>query len=173
MGLKTRLRISFLARSGSIFTSFPWLTRTSKPKKTTLVSGVASSFTTTLTPLPLGVDTTPPTVTCSASPSVLRPPNQRLVPISVAVSVTDTGSGPAGFILVSVTSNQADSGLTTEDLPNDIQGWATGTADTSGLLRAERFFRTRIYTLTYEGRDVAGNTATCVTTVTVPKNQKR
>jgi len=132
-----------------------------------------STFTTTLTPLPLSEDTTPPTVACSASPSTLRPPNHRLVPISVTVSVTDTGSGSAGFILISVTSDQADSGLTTEDLPNDIQGWATGTADTSGLLRAERFFRNRTYTLTYEGRDVAGNTASCVTTVTVPKSHGR
>jgi hypothetical protein len=55
---------------------------------------------------------------------------------------------------------------------NDIQDWATGGADTSGLLRAERFTSDRSYTLTYEGRDLAGNTATCMTTVTVPKNQK-
>lgn len=128
--------------------------------------------TTHVTPLALP-DTTPPTVTCSASPSSLKPPNQKLAPISVAVSVSDAGSGPAGFVLISVTSSQADSGLTSEDVPNDIQGWTTGSADTSGFLRAERFFSTRTYTLTYEGRDVAGNAATCETTVTVPKNQKK
>jgi Bacterial Ig-like domain (group 1)/Thrombospondin type 3 repeat len=130
--------------------------------------------TTHVTPLAIpSTDTTPPTVTCSASPSSLKPPNQQLIPITAVVSVSDAQSGPAGFTLVSVTSSQADSGLTREDLPNDIQGWATGTADTSGLLRAERFFNTRTYTLTYEARDVAGNTVTCATAVTVPKNQKK
>jgi Nidogen-like/Thrombospondin type 3 repeat len=130
------------------------------------------TLTTTLTPLRIpGADDTPPTVTCSASPGTLWPPNHKLVPITGAVSVSDEESGPAGFILVSVTSSQADSGLSDGDRPNDIQGWATGTADTSGLLRAERFSRARTYTLTYEGADVQGNTATCTTTVVVAKSR--
>ena len=54
-------------------------------------------------------------------------------------------------------------------MPNDIQGWTTGTDDRSGLLRAERFKNARIYTLTYQAEDLAGNTATCQPTVTVPK----
>jgi hypothetical protein len=70
--------------------------------------------------------------------------------------------------LLSVTSSQADSGLDPDDEPGDIQGWVTGTDDESGLLRAERFKRQRIYTLTYQASDPAGNTATCQTTVTVP-----
>jgi parallel beta-helix repeat protein len=44
----------------------------------------------------------------------------------------------------------------------------TVTDDRSGLLRAERFGAARVYTLTYQARDPAGNTATCQTTVTVP-----
>jgi Bacterial Ig-like domain (group 1)/Thrombospondin type 3 repeat len=132
-----------------------------------------NTSTTTVTPLSLPGDSTPPTVTCSASPSTLRPPNHKLVAITVAVSVSDAESGPAGFTLVSVTSSQADSGLGSEDVPNDVQGWTTGTADTNGFLRAERFSSARTYTLTYEGRDVAGNTTTCTTTVTVPKSQKK
>lgn len=119
-----------------------------------------------------GEDTTPPIVTCSASPSTLGH-NKKLVPISVAVSVSDSGSGADGFTLVSVTSSQADSGLGGGDRPNDIQGWDAGTPDTSGLLRAERFSTTRTYTLTYEGADVAGNTAPCVTTVIVPLKKVR
>lgn len=69
--------------------------------------------------------------------------------------------------LLSVTSNQADSGLGPKDVPNDIQEWITGTDDRTGLLRAERFMRQRIYTLTYQALDPAGNTATCQTMVTV------
>jgi hypothetical protein len=54
-------------------------------------------------------------------------------------------------------------------VPNDIQGWSIGTADTSGQVRAERYRTDRIYTLTYRGKDVAGNTKTCQATVRVPK----
>jgi hypothetical protein len=118
------------------------------------------------------IDSTAPSVTCSASPSKLRTSanNHKLVTITASVTVTDSGgSGPDGFTLVSVTSNQADSGLGAGDVPNDIQGWSIGTADTSGQVRAERYRTDRIYTLTYRGKDVAGNTKTCQATVRVPK----
>jgi hypothetical protein len=47
------------------------------------------------------------------------------------------------------------------------------TADTTGLLRADRNGDGpgRWYTLTYRAADLAGNTATCVATVTVPHDQ--
>jgi hypothetical protein len=115
---------------------------------------------------PPGGDTDPPTITCSASPSTLRPPNHQLRAITVAISAGDN-SGSVTVTLLSVTSNQADSGLGPKDEPNDIQEWVTGTDDRSGLLRAERFMRQRTYTLTYRAYDSAGNTATCQTTVTV------
>jgi parallel beta-helix repeat protein len=113
-------------------------------------------------------DTTPPTITCAATPSTLRPPNHKVRPVSVTVSASDD-SGSVTVTLVSVTSSQPDSGLDREDVPNDIQGWTTGTDDRSGLLRAERFKDARVYTLTYRAEDPAGNTAGCQTTVTVPK----
>ena len=113
-------------------------------------------------------DTTPPTITCAATPGTLRPPNHKLRPVSVAVSASDD-SGSVTVTLVSVTSSQPDSGLGREDVPNDIQGWTTGTDDRSGLLRAERFKTARVYTLTYRADDPAANTASCQTTVTVPK----
>ena len=120
-----------------------------------------------------GGDTTPPTVTCSATPSILWPPNHTLVRVSATVRVADAGSGPAGFTLVSVASNEPDNGLGDGDQPNDIQGFVVGTADTSGFLRAERSGKGqgRVYTLTYKGSDVAGNSATCRTSVTVPHNR--
>jgi CSLREA domain-containing protein len=116
-------------------------------------------------------DTTPPEVTCSASPSRLKPPNHKLVDIRANVEVTDEdGSGPNGFRLVSVTSSQPDSGLASDDVPNDIQGWTLGDGS-SGLLRAERYGDPRVYTLTYEGEDVAGDATECDATVTVPKGR--
>jgi hypothetical protein len=116
-------------------------------------------------------DTTPPTITCNASPSVLWPPNHELRAVTVSVTASDD-SGSVIVTLLSVTSNQADSGLDPQDVPNDIQGWVTGTDDRSGYLRAERFEHRRIYTLTYQAADPAGNTATCQATVTVPMSQR-
>jgi len=111
-------------------------------------------------------DAVPPTITCSASPSTLRAPNHQLRTVTVAISASDN-SGSVTVTLLSVTSSQADSGLGPRDEPNDIQGWATGTDDRAGLLRAERFMERRIYTLTYQASDPTGNTVTCLTTVTV------
>ena len=111
-------------------------------------------------------DSVPPMVTCRAKPSSLWPPNQKLQKVATVVLVKDTGSGPAGFVLVSVTSNEADSGVLAHDIPGDIQGWELGTPDTVGFLRAEHPGR-RTYTLTYEGYDAAGNAARCVLDVEV------
>lgn len=118
-------------------------------------------------------DGTPPTVSCSASPGTLWPPDHKLRVVTTAVTVEDAESGPAGFTLISVASDEPDDGLGDGDTADDIQGWMTGTADTEGLLRAERsgLGTGRVYTLTYEGADAAGNSAQCSTTVTVPHDQ--
>ena len=103
-------------------------------------------------------------MTCTATPGKLWPADNKLVPITVKVKVTDSRSGPAGFSLVSVTSNEPADG--------DIRDFVAGTADTAGQLRAERASKGngRVYTLKYVARDVAGNERTCTTTVTVPKS---
>jgi hypothetical protein len=114
------------------------------------------------------VDNTPPVLTCRATPNQVWPPNNKLVPVSVAVTVSDTGSGTDGsFTLVSATSNEPDGGS------GDIQGFTVGTASTSGSVRASRLGsgNGRIYTFTYQASDRAGNTATCSTTVRVPHDQ--
>jgi len=105
-------------------------------------------------------DATPPTIQCSANPSVLWPPNGQLVPVVVTV----TTSGATGVTLESVTANGGSAG--------DIDGWTTGTSDTTGNLRATRpGDGIRIYTLSYRATDDAGNTADCTTAVTVPHDQ--
>ncbi len=113
-----------------------------------------------------GPDSTPPTISCTATPATLSPANHRLRPVHVDLSASDN-SGSVTVILVSVTSSQPDSGLGGGDMPNDIQGWTPGTDDRDGLLRAERFGTTRVYTLTYRATDPSGNTGTCQTTVSV------
>jgi serine protease len=115
-------------------------------------------------------DPVPPTITCSASPATLWPPNHQLRAITVAISASDD-SGSVTVTLLSVTNSQADGGLDREDEPNDVQGWVPGTDDRSGLLRAERFMQERVYTLTYQASDPSGNTATCQATVAAPLKQ--
>jgi len=119
------------------------------------------------------IDVTPPTVSCSVSPNVLWPPNHKLVPVTLAVTVTDEESRPVSWTLVSVTSNEPDNGQGDGDTSNDIQGWAVGTPDTSGDLRAERSGTGsgRVYTFVVEGKDQQGNAATCTATVTVQHDQ--
>ena len=119
------------------------------------------------------VDTTPPVVTCSADQIALSPPHHKMVPVRTTVTVTDGGSGPAGFVLLSATSNEPDNGLGDGDTANDIQGFVAGTPDVFGELRAERSGKGsgRVYTLAYQGRDIAGNVAQCTVRVTVPHNQ--
>jgi len=114
-------------------------------------------------------DATPPVVSCSASPSSLWPPDHKLRAVTTTVTVSDGGSGPSGFKLLQVTSSEPDDGLGDGDTADDIQRWQLGTPDTAGLLRAERsaLGSGRVYTVTYEGADVAGNRARCSTTVVV------
>lgn len=111
------------------------------------------------------IDATPPSVACSAAPSTLWPPDNKLAAVTVAVEVTDAGSGPGAFGLTSATSNEPGG--------DDIQSFTLGTPDVSGLLRAQRdgSGTGRVYTLGYTAADVAGNTASCDATVTVPHDQ--
>jgi len=121
------------------------------------------------------LDKTPPLVTCSASPNLLWPPNHKMITINTSVSVVDSLSGSDGFRLISVASNEQDTGLGSGDFPKDIEGFVIGTPDTRGQLRAERSGQGsgRIYTLIYEGMDLAGNSSTCNGTVTVPHDQRK
>jgi hypothetical protein len=112
------------------------------------------------------LDKTPPSLTCRAFPATLWPPNHKLVPVRVLVKFTDALSGIDAFQLISLTANQPIT-------PDDVAGFTIGKPDVLGLLRAERdgYRADRIYTLTYQGNDVAGNTASCSTDVTVPHDQ--
>jgi hypothetical protein len=83
-----------------------WITPTniSYTNNKTKVCGTVSS----LSPFALMkmVDTTPPKVTCSASPNVLWPPNHQRLHVTAVVNVTGDLSGAAGFTLSSVSSNE-------------------------------------------------------------------
>jgi hypothetical protein len=92
------------------------------------------------------------------------------VPLSFLVKATDAVGGATAFVLASATSNEPDNGLGDGDQSHDLQGWAVGTPDVSGFVRAERSARGtgRVYTFRFESRDAAGNVATCGATAIVP-----
>lgn len=122
--------------------------------------------------LEVQVDKSPPTCTATARPSTLVDPDHKLVNITTKVTALDNNPGVA-FVLRSVASSEADSGLGRGDVSRDIQGWTVGSADLSGQLRNERFSKAgRTYTITYEATDAAGNIATCSATVRVPSARR-
>jgi DNA-binding beta-propeller fold protein YncE len=116
------------------------------------------------------LDWTAPDMTCAVAPNLLWPPNHELMPVTVSVVVRDGLSGPGGFALTGSGSSEPDAHAEDGDASGDIQGFAPDTPDASGWLRAERLGSGsgRLYTLAYTGRDLAGNTASCAATVSVP-----
>jgi len=110
-------------------------------------------------------DITPPTVqSVTASPSVLWPPNHKMVPVELTVAATDS-CGIAGSKIVSVTSNEPQDGKEPD--------WQI-TGNLSLLLRADRTGSGvgRTYVITVEVTDPAGNKTDQTTTVVVPHDQR-
>jgi hypothetical protein len=108
-------------------------------------------------------DRTPPRIiSIKAVPNVLSPPNGKLVPVKVVVQAVDD-SGSVTSRIASVRSNEPPSGRQPD--------WVI-TGDLSLLLRAENASHGhgRVYTITIECRDAAGNTSTGTTQVTVPRD---
>jgi von Willebrand factor type A domain len=115
-------------------------------------------------------DTTPPSLSVSLSPDTLWPPDKRLAEITASITAADDVDQHLTVKLVSITSNEPDTGVAKGDQPNDVQGADLGTDDRMFLLRAERAKRGvgRVYTVTYSVSDSSGNTTTKSATVTVP-----
>jgi low density lipoprotein receptor-related protein 5/6 len=124
-------------------------------------------------------DNTPPEIVLTAFPEMLWPPNHKLVPIDLTVTVTDDQDPEPGIALLSITSNESDqenayhvdydidlsAGYTFDDIYIDSSGKIS--------LRAERSGKGdgRIYTITYQATDATGNVSTASVTVTVPHNR--
>lgn len=117
------------------------------------------------------VDTLPPVVNLTTTPSTIWPPNHKLVNVHATVRVDDCG--PVTVTLVSVTSNEPDNGTGDGDTENDIQGVETGTPDTDFQLRAERSGHGsgRVYTVVYEVVDSVGLSTTATAEIKVPHDQ--
>ncbi len=118
------------------------------------------------------VDTTPPTITrATPSKQTLWPPNHKMVPITVGVTLTDNCATTAVQCgITHVTSNEPING------PGDGNTrWDWEITSAMGLnLRAERagLLTGRIYTIWFTCADAGGATVTGSTTVTVPHDQR-
>jgi hypothetical protein len=98
----------------------------------------------------------------TATPDMLWPPNHKMVPVQVSVTASDNGATEPVCAISSIQSNEPDNG------DSEI------TDDLTANLRAERLGTGagRIYTITVECSDAAGNSATATTTVTVPHDKR-
>jgi hypothetical protein len=109
------------------------------------------------------VDTQPPTIKVTLTPTVISPSKNRLVRIHAVVRSGDVcGEVSPEVVLTSITSNQPN------DDRDDIQGADFGTFDRDFLLRAESKEKgKRIYTVTYRATDARGNQTVASATVQV------
>ncbi|MBI4659375.1 MAG: VCBS repeat-containing protein [Verrucomicrobia bacterium] len=114
-------------------------------------------------------DTTAPVISSlTASSATLWPPNHKMVSITLT-PVTSDAVGVASLKIIGATSSEPDNGLGDGDAAGDIE--ITGALTLN--LRAERSGagNGRIYTITVEAKDAAGNASTRTVTVSVPKSQ--
>ena len=128
--------------------------------------GASSQCTATVTM----VDTTPPTVTVvSVTPSVLWPPNHKMVLVTLAVSKSDNCDPNPLCRVTLVSSNEPENGLGDGDTAPD---WKI-TGNLTVNLRAERSGtgNGRIYTITINCTDGVGNSSSQSVMVTVPHDQ--
>ena len=116
-------------------------------------------------------DPTPPVIqSITASPSMLWPPNHRMVPVRLNVRATDD-CGPVEWHITSIQSsetvNAPGSGHTAPD-------WLIA-GPHRALLRAERSGRGpgRVYTINIVVSDLSGNTANGTVQVTAPHSRGR
>ena len=117
------------------------------------------------------VDTQPPRITLNATPSVLWPPNHRMVDVHVSVSTYDACGTPL-ITPGTVTSSEPDDAPGRDDgaTIGDIEMVGSGGAGVDLRLRAERADAGtgRLYSVTYAARDAVGNVSSAVAALTVP-----
>ncbi len=115
------------------------------------------------------VDTTAPVLEVLTDRSILWPPNHKLVSVAVSTRVVDACVDSTEVKLLSVTSNEPDNGTGDGSTSGDI----VISSPTTVLLRAERSGNGdgRIYTISYQAADAAGNTTVSSAQVLVPHHR--
>lgn len=119
----------------------------------------------------LALDSVPPALTLTATPTTLWPANHKLVRVQVTASATDAVDAAPAIEFVSATSSEPDDGRGDGNTTGDIVQLDAYTF----LLRAERAGggSGRVYTLTYRATDATGNSSLASVQVLVPANRGR
>ena len=116
------------------------------------------------------VDTIPPVITrASVTPSVIWPPNHKMIPVAVSAAVTDVCSATT-WKIISITSSEAANAIGSGNTEVDYVITGAHTAK----VRSERSGKTgpRLYTITIEAIDAAGNKSQSANViVTVPHSK--
>ena len=118
---------------------------------------------------PDDMDMVPPSISVEVAPSVIWPPNNKMVSVTANVMVSDDQDPAPVVKLVSVTCNECDP----QDA--DVQGAEIGTADFHFSVRASRTGQAkpgRVYTIVYSATDAAENKSEASATITVPHDQR-
>ncbi|MGV8935243.1 MAG: hypothetical protein ACOH1I_11490 [Gallionellaceae bacterium] len=114
------------------------------------------------------IDTTPPTLSITLTPSKIWPPNEKMVTIAATINVWDDHDPSPEIKLESITANEVlDS--------NDVKDAKFFTDDRQFQLKAEREGKNktgRIYTVSFSATDASGNQAIATATVTVPHDER-
>ncbi|HUR21745.1 MAG TPA: CHRD domain-containing protein [Vicinamibacterales bacterium] len=131
----------------------------------------SSTNSTTCSTIITVVDTIPPViVSASATPNVLWPPNHKMVTVPVQAVVTDA-CGATTWRIISVSSSES---VNAKGTGNTAPDWRI-TGPHTVQLRAERAGGNRngrVYTITIQATDAAGNlSSTSTVLVTVPHSQ--
>jgi uncharacterized protein YdeI (BOF family) len=113
------------------------------------------------------IDRTAPVLNFSVDKPILLVPNQKLIDIKAILEYGDATSEIDSVVLESITINDEKQDIT------DVQGAVYGSDDRGFALRATRGEKgkERVYTITYSVTDLAGNTTSASSTVTVLKGR--
>jgi len=108
------------------------------------------------------VDTTPPCMSISVTPSILWPPTHKMEPVELTIFVADSCDPDPNVVLDSLTMNEGDH---TDYEIADLH---------HVMLRSERSTKKqdRIYTLHYSATDSSGNSTAINIDITVPHDQR-
>jgi hypothetical protein len=113
--------------------------------------------------------TAPFVASVNVTPSSLSPPKHQLVDVAVNVVATDDSNETPTCRIADIESSDPDNGSGDGDTAGDV----VITGDLTAKLRAERAgTQERIYRITVQCTDTAGNVGTGVGSVVVPKNGK-
>jgi hypothetical protein len=118
------------------------------------------------------IETTPPVITTSVHPSILWPPNGRMVPVVISGTITDAGSGVDPR--TAIYEVQDEYGRVAPRGPVSLSAEG-GYAFTVLLQASRRKYDSdgRQYTITVRAEDRSGNDASANVVVTVPLQMKR